>query len=127
RGGEAAALLRLATRSVEGLADHVDLLVGIDWGSAPRFQTPNTLAPDGLIVSDRGAGAPPAGLRPARARLIDLPLAQLTKANPGWRANMIALGAAARLLGLDEAVLQQVIKQYFAAKGQDVVSANAAA
>ena len=127
RGGEAAALLRLATRSVECLADHVDLLVGIDWVSAQRFESEITLAPDGLIVSDPGAGAPPAGLRPARARLIDLPLAQLTKANPGWRANMIALGAAARLLGLDEAVLQQVIKQYFAAKGQDVVSANAAA
>jgi 2-oxoglutarate ferredoxin oxidoreductase subunit alpha len=127
RGGEAAALLRLATRSVECLADHVDLLVGIDWVSAQRFESEITLAPDGLIVSDPGAGAPPAGLRPARARLIDLPLAQLTKANPGWRANMIALGAAARLLGLDEEVLQQVIKQYFAAKGQDVVSANAAA
>jgi 2-oxoglutarate ferredoxin oxidoreductase subunit alpha len=127
RGGEAAALLRLATRAVECLADHVDLLVGIDWVSAQRFESEITLAPDGLIVSDPGAGAPPAALAPARARLIELPLAQLTKANPGWRANMIALGAAARLLGLDEEVLQQVIKQYFAVKGQDVVSANAAA
>lgn len=127
RGGEAAALLRVATRCVECLADHVDLLVGIDWISAQRFESEITLAPDGLILSDPGAGAPPAGLTAARARHIELPLAQLTKANPGWRANMIALGAAARLLGLDEEALQQVIKQYFAAKGQDVVSANAAA
>ncbi len=127
RGGEAAALLRVATRCVECLADHVDLLVGIDWISAQRFESEITLAPDGLILSDPGAGAPPAGLTAARARHIELPLAQLTKANPGWRANMIALGAAARLLGLDEEALQQVIKQYFAAKGQDVVCANAAA
>ena len=125
RGGEAAALLRLATRSVECLADQVDLLVGIDWVSAQRFESEIALAPGGLIVSDPGAGAPPAALTPAGARIIDLPLAKLTKANPGWRANMIALGAAARLLGLDEEVLQQVIKQHFAAKGQDVVGANA--
>ena len=127
RGGEAAALVRLATRPVECLADHVDLLVGIDWDSAQRFEGEIALAPGSLIVSDPDAGPPPAALATAGARVVELPLAQLTKANPAWRANMIALGAAARLLGLDEHVLRDTIKQHFEAKGEDVVTANVSA
>jgi 2-oxoglutarate ferredoxin oxidoreductase subunit alpha len=127
RGGEAAALLRLATRPVECLADHVDLLVGIDWVSAQRFEAEIALAPGSLIITDPSAGAPPAGLTPPGARIIELPLAELTKASPSWRANMIALGAAAHLLGLDEEVLQHVIKLHFEAKGEETVIANAGA
>ncbi len=127
RGGEAAALLRLATQPVECLADHVDLLVGIDWVSAQRFEAEIELAPGGLVVSDPSAGPPPPALAPSGARFIELRLAELTKANPTWRANMIALGAAASLLGLDQQDLQGVIRRHFADKGEDVVDANVAA
>ena len=37
RGGEAAALLRLAGQPVESLPDRYDLLIGIDWLNAARF------------------------------------------------------------------------------------------
>ena len=37
RGGEAAALLRLAGQPVESLPDRFDLLIGIDWLNAHRF------------------------------------------------------------------------------------------
>ena len=37
RGGEAAALVRLAARPVECLPDQFDLLIGIDWLNAHRF------------------------------------------------------------------------------------------
>jgi 2-oxoglutarate ferredoxin oxidoreductase subunit alpha len=37
RGGEAAALLRLAVAPVECLPDQFDLLIGIDWLNAHRF------------------------------------------------------------------------------------------
>ena len=124
RGGEAAALVRLATQPVECLADNVDLLVGIDWVSAQRFEGEIALAPGSIVISDPSAGPPPPVLAPAGTRIIELPLAQLTKANPTWRANMIALGAAARLLGLDEEALRQIIKLHFEAKGAGVVNAS---
>ena len=37
RGGEAAALLRLANGPIECLADRLDLMIGIDWLNAQRF------------------------------------------------------------------------------------------
>jgi len=127
RGGEAAALLRLATHAIECLADHVDLLVGIDWVSAQRFEAEIELAPGSLIVSDPGAGPPPPALSPSGARFIELRLTEMIKANPAWRANMIALGAAAHLLGLDERDLAGVIRLHFEAKGADIAAANVAA
>jgi 2-oxoglutarate/2-oxoacid ferredoxin oxidoreductase subunit alpha len=127
RGGEAAALLRLATRPVECLADHFDLLVGIDWVNAERFGAEIPLGPQSLVISDPRAGAPPASITAGAARVIELPLSELTKAHPDWRANMIALGAAARLLALDEDVLRGLIEKRFAAKGEAVVLANVGA
>ncbi|HXQ30458.1 MAG TPA: 2-oxoacid:acceptor oxidoreductase subunit alpha [Steroidobacteraceae bacterium] len=127
RGGEAAALLRLASRPVECLADQFDLLVGIDWVNAQRFEAEIPLGPESIVVSDPHAGPPPAAIAAGAARVIELPLTDLTKTNSAWRANMIALGAAARLLGLDEDVLRGLIEKRFAAKGEAAVRANVGA
>src|SRR5262245_23898416 len=59
RGGEAAALVRLATERVECLPDQFDLLIGIDWLNAHRFGTEIEVGPQSLVVSDpRGCALP---------------------------------------------------------------------
>jgi 2-oxoglutarate ferredoxin oxidoreductase subunit alpha len=124
RGGEAASLVRLASKPVECMADRFDLLVGIDWTNAQRFEGEIPLGPDSIIVCDPAAGPPPPAIGAATANIIVLPLAELTKANPGWRTNMIALGAAAGLLALDTVALGRTIAKRFAAKGSSVVCAG---
>ena len=126
RGGEAASLLRLARAPVECMADQFDLLVGIDWVNAGRFGDEIPLGESSVLVCDPAAGAPPPMAAKAR-RVIELPIAEITKAHPAWRANMLALGAAGHLLGLDESALHGVIAKRFAVKGDEVVAANVAA
>ena len=123
RGGEAASLLRLARDPVECLADRFDLLVGIDWVNAGRFGDEIPLGESSVLVCDPAAGPPPPMAAKAK-RVIDLPLAEIAKAHPSWRTNMIALGAAGNLLGLPESTLHRVIAKRFASKGGQIVAAN---
>lgn len=127
RGGEAAALLRIAVDSVECHGDRFDLLVGVDWLNAHRFETEIALGPDSVVVSDPQGGDPPAIVTASGARVIELRLKEFTTANPEWRPNMMALGAAAQLLRLDQQVLADLIDRHFRDKGPTVVAANLAA
>ena len=124
RGGEAAAMVRLAAQPVECHTDRFDLLVAVDWLNAHRFDAEIPLGPDSLVVSDPRGADVPKFVTGSGARVIEIPLKEMTKATPEWRANMIALGAAAGLLHMDEAVLRQLIEKRFGAKGTAVVNAN---
>src|SRR6516162_7253328 len=59
RGGEAAAILRLANHPVECLADRLDLIVGIDWANAQRFGAELDTGPHSLVIGDPQGGDPP--------------------------------------------------------------------
>ena len=109
RGGEAAALLRLATRPVECLADRLDLLVGIDWLNVDRFGAEIEVGPQSLVITDPTSGALPEFVNRAGARSAEVPIKELAKAVPDGRPNMVALGIAAGLLGLNEDDLAAVI------------------
>lgn len=127
RGGEAAALVRIAVHPVACHSDRFDLLVGVDWLNANRFETEIPLGPDSVVISDPQGGDPPATVAAAGARIVELPLKALTKASPDWRPNMIALGAAAALMHLDGEVLAALIEKRFREKGAAVVANSVAA
>ena len=59
RGGEAAALLRLALHPIGCLSDQFDLLIAIDWANANRFDSEIRLGPESLVVGDPQGGDPP--------------------------------------------------------------------
>lgn len=130
RGGEAAALLRLSTEPVDYTADRFDLLVAIDWLNAHRFEAEIALSADTLVIGDpRGGDAPPSvtAAVAAGARMIDIPMKEMAKASQEWRANMIALGIAAKLLGIDKSVMSELLFKRFEAKGAAAIEANRAA
>ncbi|MFO1409861.1 MAG: 2-oxoacid:acceptor oxidoreductase subunit alpha [Steroidobacteraceae bacterium] len=124
RGGEACAMVRLAAKPVECHAPHFDLLVAVDWLNANRFDSEIHVSPRSIIVADPQGGEAPAFVTKATPRTLDLPMKDLNKAHPQWRANMLALGAAAKLLRIDEAVLRQLIAKRFGERGEAVVKAN---
>jgi len=127
RGGEAAALVRLAKRPVNCLADRFDLIIGIDWLNANRFGGEIEVGPQSLVIGDPSGGDLPAVMAGARPRTVEVPIKDLAKAIPEGRPNMIALGLAAGLLGLDENVLSAVIDKRLADKGRKAIDAGNAA
>jgi len=126
RGGEAAALVRLATGRIECLPDHFDLLIGIDWLNAHRFGAEIGVGPNSLVISDPRGGEPPPAIAAAGARVVELPMKEMAKAIPNGRPNMIALGVAARLLGLGVDVVSALLEKRLADKGQAAIDASRA-
>jgi 2-oxoglutarate ferredoxin oxidoreductase subunit alpha len=126
RGGEAAALLRLGTASIESLPEQFDLVIGIDWLNAHRFGAEIQAGPQSLVISDPRGGTPPPSVTASGARVIELPIKNMAKAIPDGRGNMIALGVAARLLGIEPDMLTAVLEKRLSEKGQAAITASRA-
>jgi 2-oxoglutarate/2-oxoacid ferredoxin oxidoreductase subunit alpha len=126
RGGEAAALVRLAVDPVECLPDQFNLLVGIDWLNAHRFGTEIKAGPQTLVISDpRGGDLPPMVVE-SGARVVEVPMKEMAKAIPDGRPNMIALGIASRLLGFTVDQAFAPIKKRLTDKGSAAIEASLA-
>lgn len=117
RGGEALAMVRLASAPVSAHGDRFDILLALDWENAERFVDEVPLDADSLIISDPAAGDPPTALRASGARLLPLPLDRLAESVPEGRANIVALGVLARLLSLPLEPLETVVVRALARKG----------
>jgi 2-oxoglutarate ferredoxin oxidoreductase subunit alpha len=126
RGGEAAALVRLADHPIESLPDRLDLLIGIDWLNAQRFGAEIEVGPQSLVISDPRGGEPPKGVAAAGARVVAIPMKEMAKAIPDGRPNMIALGVAGKLLGLGEHEFSALLEKRLAEKGQAAIKASRA-
>ncbi|HUC62373.1 MAG TPA: 2-oxoacid:acceptor oxidoreductase subunit alpha [Alphaproteobacteria bacterium] len=100
RGGEAASLLRLAPAPVDGMDDAFHLLCAIDWHNVDRFAAEIPLAPNAFILADPDMGPVPAKMTPPGARVLQVPLQALAAKIPRGRANMVALGLLAAILGI---------------------------
>jgi 2-oxoglutarate ferredoxin oxidoreductase subunit alpha len=124
RGGEAAALVRLSTHPVECVPDRFEILVGIDWLNAERFGAEIEIGPQSLVISDPRGGELPRAFASAGARIIELPMKEMAKAIADGRANMIALGVVARLVGLDVDVLSGYLEKRLTDKGRAAIDAS---
>ncbi|MFO1293078.1 MAG: 2-oxoacid:acceptor oxidoreductase subunit alpha [Rubrivivax sp.] len=125
RGGEAAALLRLAAAPVATLDDRFDVLLAIDWQNLNRFADEIPLGPASLLIGDGEAGAPPEVLRASGAHVVSLPLKQTAKASGAW-VNMVALGVAGTLAGVPPAALEAALGASWK-RGAEALAANLAA
>ncbi len=111
RGGEAAAMIRIARNPIECMADRFDVLAAVDWENVQRFGAEIPLAPDSLIVGDPDQAEPPEVFTRSGAAQAQVSLKKLAKAIPDGRPNMLLLGYVAALIGLpDDAVAQAVEK-----------------
>ncbi len=111
RGGEAAAMVRIARDPIECMADRFDVLAAVDWENVQRFGAEIPLAPDSLIVGDPDQAEPPGVFTRSGAAQAQVSLKKLAKSIPDGRPNMLLLGFVAALIGLpDDAVAQAVAK-----------------
>lgn len=126
RGGEAAALIRLAAHPVEGHGDAFDLLLALDWRNYGSFSGEIPLSEHSIVISDDEAGEVPLDVLQTGARVISVPLSMAAEEMPGGRANMVALGFVGGVLGLSADLLSTIVRERLAAKGEKAVTASLA-
>ena len=124
RGGEAAAVIRLAAEPVESADDSFDLVLAMDPASLTRFVAELPLRPDSLVITDSAAGRRGGGLPDVPAQILDLPMQTLAKTIKGGRPNMIALGAIAQMIGLPEASITTELEKVLQSKGPDIIETS---
>ena len=127
RGGEAAALLRLARARVDCLDDRFDVLVGIDWQNSHRFADEIPVDADSLLLGDPEQSEPPEIFAKRGARYVPLPFKQIVKSIPGSWPNMIALGLIAGLCGLPKDAVHAVLQKSLKKGGGEKMATNLAA
>ncbi|MBM3567848.1 MAG: 2-oxoacid:acceptor oxidoreductase subunit alpha [Alphaproteobacteria bacterium] len=126
RGGEAAALLRLADFPIDSHDDRLDLAIAVDWENVQRFAAELALDKQSAIVADPAAGEMPAAIAAKGARLLAVPLKQIAKSCNG-RPNMVALGVAMAALGLDEGFGLKAIDKTLEGRDAKTIEASYAA
>jgi 2-oxoglutarate ferredoxin oxidoreductase subunit alpha len=110
RGGEAAALVRLARQPTHSLDDGFDLLVAIDWQNVNRFADEIPLDASSVMIGDPDEGETPEVFKNTGARYVPLSLKKMAKAIPGSWTNMVALGLAGALAGIPAEALASALR-----------------
>jgi 2-oxoglutarate/2-oxoacid ferredoxin oxidoreductase subunit alpha len=126
RGGEAAALVRLAHVPIDSLDDRFDLLLAIDWQNVNRFADEIPLAASSVMVGDPDEGEAPEVFVATGARYAQVPLKKTAKAIAGSWTNMVALGLAGALAGLPREALHDAVRDTWK-RSADALAANLAA
>jgi 2-oxoglutarate ferredoxin oxidoreductase subunit alpha len=110
RGGEAAALVRLARQPTHSLDDGFDLLLAIDWQNINRFADEIPLDASSVMIGDPDEGETPEVFKSTGARYVPLSLKKMAKAIPGSWTNMVALGLAGALAGIPAKALESALR-----------------
>jgi 2-oxoglutarate ferredoxin oxidoreductase subunit alpha len=111
RGGEAAALVRLARQPTHSLDDGFDLLLAIDWQNVYRFADEIPLDAASVMIGDPDEGETPEVFKNTGARYVPLSLKKMAKAIPGSWTNMVALGLAGALAGIPAEALESAVRE----------------
>jgi len=126
RGGEAAAMLRIATHAVDGPDDRFDALIAVDWLNITRFSAEIPLDANSLLIGDPAQGAVPEALLGGGAQSVPVEFKALAKSVKGGWPNMVALGLLAGFAGLPEDAVKAAIQKSMK-KGGDALAASIAA
>ena len=121
RGGEAAALVRLAVEPAFTMSKDFNILVALDWKNADRFISAMPVAKGGLVIADPASGEAPQAVLEADCTIVDVPIAEMAKAIDGGRENMIAVGLIAQLIGFAEDAVMEIVTAKLGRKGQEAV------
>jgi 2-oxoglutarate/2-oxoacid ferredoxin oxidoreductase subunit alpha len=126
RGGEAAALVRIASRPIDGLDDRFDVLMGVDWQNIHRFADEIPLDERSVMIGDPDQGHPPEVFVKRGAKLAHVPFKKLSKSIPGSWPNMVMLGVSAAIIGLPKDAVHAILGKFYRKRPEQLQAGMAA-
>src|SRR3990167_8293191 len=124
RGGHNTYQVAAGKNPIYSQKEKVDLLIALNQDGIEQHQ--EEVGENSLLVFDQEHQKIEIEKYNLAAKLIDLPMVRLAKEAGGEElmANNVALGASIYLVGLDLEILNKVISDVFADKGEEVISLN---
>jgi 2-oxoglutarate ferredoxin oxidoreductase subunit alpha len=124
RGGHTNYVIRAGEHPHWGMADFVDGLVAFDLEAVEAHI--DELRPGGFVIFDSTSESIPAHVRRGDVHWYEIPLAQIAKQDLGLELvrNTISLGALAKLIGMDPAIVRADVAAVYKRKGEKVVDLN---
>lgn len=121
KGGHTNNKITVRPTEVRAIADDLDILVAFDQETIDVNY--KELTPGSIILAD--AKFDPKNPEDSVAPLYAVPFTEIAaELGTSLMKNMVAIGATAALLNLDESVFQSVVNEIFGRKGEEVVAKN---
>ncbi len=124
RGGHTNYVIRATEHRHWGLADMVDAIVAFDLECVEKHIS--EMRPGGFVVFDNSSEKLTDAVRRDDIYFYEVPLANIAKQQLGLELvrNTISLGVLAQLIGMDPAIVREVVTKQYERKGEKVVGQN---
>lgn len=124
RGGHTNYVIRAGERRHYGVADFVDAMVAFDLECVEKHI--EEMRPGGFVVFDNSADKLTDAVRRDDIFFYEVPLGKIAKEQLGLELvrNTISLGVLGEIIGMDPAIVRQLVTQQYERKGEKVVAQN---
>ncbi len=121
KGGHVLYQLRLSDTRVTSHGDQIDILLAFNQEAYESSY--DQLRDGGLMIYDSGTFTPPAD---GRCRHQAVPLSEIADTQLRFKLgkNVVAVGVAAAMFGLDVVVIERLLDERFGRKGPDILAKN---
>ncbi|WP_409305498.1 2-oxoacid:acceptor oxidoreductase subunit alpha [Peribacillus sp. SCS-155] len=124
KGGHTNNKIRVSTTQIRSISDDLDILVAFDQETIDVNY--HELHERGIIIAD--AKFKPERPEDTKAVMYVVPFTEIaTELGTSLMKNMVAVGASCAVLGLDINVFNEVVREIFGRKGEQIVEKNMAA
>lgn len=124
RGGHTNYVIRASEHPNWGMADMVDCLVAFDLEAVEAHI--DEMRPGGFVIFDNTSETIPEAMRRSDVDWYEVPIGKMAKVDLGLELvrNTISLGVLGQLIGIDRAVLRELVTGQYKRKGEKVVDMN---
>ncbi len=127
RGGESAVMLHFSDQMLEVMPDSFDIHFSLDWRNFERFSDEIPLNQDSLVLFDDSRDKLPGLVFDSGATVQAFTFNPILKTIENGKANMLALGVLASVIGLSTDTLKHALKKVLGRKGDLVLQDSMAA
>ena len=127
RGGESAVMLHFSDQMLEVMPDSFDIHFALDWRNFEQFADEIPLNQESLVQFDDSREKLPGLVKSRGTKVQAFTFNPILKTIENGKANMLALGVLANVIGLSADILKQALSKVLGKKGDLVLQSSMAA